>query len=360
MATLSLHVDLRLDDFSLSVAEDLELEDVTALFGPSGAGKTTLLRVIAGLENRAAGRIALDDAIWQDRESKHFVPPHKRNLGYVFQDGRLFPHLTVEKNLRFSERRATHADALTLADVAAALDLTALLPRNPASLSGGEQRRVAIGRALLRNPALMLMDEPLSALDAKRKAEIIPYIARLPHDFGIPILYVTHNVEEVTRLATRIVLLAQGQVAANGDAIEVLERIDLEPLAGHLEAGAILEVRAKAHLNGMTTLDVAGQDLRIPGTAVAPGSGLRLRIQARDVALATQPPQGLSIRNILRARILSIDLVEEIFAEVLLDVGGQHLRSRVTREAVDDLQLASGQEVFALIKSVAIDRDLLS
>ncbi len=360
MATLSLHVDLRLDDFALSVAEEFQLEDVTALFGPSGAGKTTLLRVIAGLENRAAGRIALDDSTWQDRGPRQFVPAHLRSLGYVFQDGRLFPHLTVEKNLRFSERRATHADALTLGDVATALDLTALLPRNPASLSAGEQQRVAIGRALLRNPALMLMDEPLSALDAKRKAEIIPYIARLPRDFGIPVLYVTHNVDEVTRLAARIVLLAHGRVAAYGDAIEVLERIDLAPLSGHFETGAVLEVRATAHLNGMTTLDAAGQDLRIPGTAVEPGSSLRLRIQARDVALATKQPQGLSIRNILRARILSIDLVEEIFAEVLLDVGGQHLRSRITREAVEDLQLASGQEVYALIKSVAIDRDLLS
>lgn len=360
MATLSLHVDLRFDDFALSVAEDLGLENVTALFGPSGSGKTTLLRIIAGLESRAVGRIALNDAIWQNREPRKFVPAHLRSLGYVFQDGRLFPHLTVEKNLRFSERRAVRTDALTLGGVATALDLTALLPRYPASLSGGEQQRVAIGRALLRNPALMLMDEPLSSLDAKRKAEIIPYIARLPRDFGIPVLYVTHNVEEVTRLADRIVLLADGRVAAHGDAIEVLERIDLAPLAGHLETGAVLEVRATAHLNGMTTLDVAGQDLRIPGTAVAPGSSLRLRILARDVALATQPLRGLSIRNILRARILSIDLVEEIFAEVLLDVGGQHLRARITREAVEDLQLTSGQQVYALIKSAAIDRDLLS
>ena len=360
MATLSLHIDLRLDDFVLSVTENLQLEDVTVLFGPSGAGKTTLLRIIAGLESRAVGRIALNDAIWQDREPRQFIPPHLRSLGYVFQDGRLFPHLSVEKNLRFAERRATRSDGLTLTEVTTALDLTPLLQRNPTSLSAGEQQRVAIGRALLRNPALMLMDEPLSALDAKRKAEIIPYIARLPQEFGIPVLYVTHNVEEVTRLATRVILLAQGQIAAYGDAIEVLERIDLEPLAGHLETGAVLEGRTTAHLNGMTTLSVAGQDLRIPGTSVAPGNILRLRVQARDVALATQPLQGLSIRNILRARILSIDLVEEIFAEVLLDVGGQHLRARITREAVDDLQLAIGQEVYALIKSVAIDRDLLT
>ena len=360
MTVLSLHVDLRLDDFALSVAEDLDLQNITALFGPSGAGKTTLLRIIAGLEVRATGRVMLDDVIWQDRERKQFVPTHSRSVGYVFQDGRLFPHLSVEKNLLFSAQRASNSDALTLENVAAALDLGTLLQRDPASLSGGEQQRVAIGRALLRNPALMLMDEPLSALDGKRKAEIIPYIERLPHEFGIPVLYVTHNVDEVTRLATRIVLLANGKVAANGDAIEVLERIDLMPLAGYLQPGAVLEARATEHRHGMTTLVAAGQNLYIPGTAIPLGSNTRLRIQARDVALATQQPQGLSIRNILQARILSIDIVEEIFAEILLDVGGQHLRSRVTREAVDDLQLANGQEIYALIKSVAIDRDLLS
>ncbi len=360
MAALSLQIDLHLDDFVLGVTEDLELNDITALFGPSGAGKTTLLRIIAGLERRASGRVMLDDTIWQDRDAQQFVPPHSRSLGYVFQDSRLFSHLTVEENLRFSERRATNPGGLMLVDVADALDLTTLLPRRPESLSGGEQQRVAIGRALLRNPALMLMDEPLSALDAKRKVEIIPYIERLPREFGIPVLYVTHNVDEVTRLATRIVLLSQGRVAANGDAIEVLERTDLMSLAGHLAVGAVLETRATGTRNGMTTLNVAGQDLRVPGTRIEPGSDLRLRVQARDVALATHPPQGLSIRNVLQARIVSIDVVEEALAEVLLDVGGQHLRASVTREAVGDLELVEGMEIYALIKSVAVDRGLLS
>ena len=359
MPTLSLHFELGLDNFGLSVAEDIELDRITAVFGPSGAGKTTLLRIVAGLERRAIGRVTLDDALWQDHDAKRFMPPHKRRIGYVFQDGRLFPHLTVEKNLRFAAQRAS-SDALTIDAVAAALDLTPLMRRGPESLSGGEQQRVAIGRALLRNPSLMLMDEPLSALDARRKAEIIPYIERLPRDFGIPILYVTHNVDEVTRLATRIVLLSEGRVIANGGAIEVLERTDLMPLAGYLEAGAVLEARSIEHRNGMTTLDVGGQSLRVPGTAIAPGSRLRLRIQARDVALATRAPEGLSIRNILRARILSIEVVDEIFAEILLDVGEQHLRARVTGEAVDDLELTAGQEIYALIKSVAIDAGLVS
>ena len=306
------------------------------------------------MEQHARGRVALDDYNWQDDDPKLFEPPHKRRVGYVFQDGRLFSHLTVEKNLQFAAHRA-FPGTLTIDAVAAALDLTPLMDRSPESLSGGEKQRVAIGRALLRNPALLLMDEPLSALDAKRKAEVIPYIDQLPRDFGIPILYVTHNVDEVTRLASRIVVLNEGRVAANGDAVEVLERIDLMPLAGHLETGAVLEARSTEHRNGMTTLDVGGQTLRVPGTALEAGSQLRLRIQSRDVALATHAPEGLSIRNILRAKIVSIEIVDEIFAEVLLDVSQQHLRSRVTDEAVQDLQLSAGQDIYALIKSVAID-----
>jgi molybdate transport system ATP-binding protein len=359
MPRLSLHLQLGLDNFDLKIDEDIELDRITALFGPSGAGKTTLLRILAGLEKHATGRVKLDDTIWQDSDAKQFIAPHLRSIGYVFQDGRLFSHLTVEKNFHFAAQRASSA-ALTVAAVAEALDLTKLMQRSPGSLSGGEQQRVAIGRALLRSPSLLLMDEPLSSLDAKRKAEIIPYIERLPGEFGIPILYVTHNVDEVTRLARRIVLLSEGRVAANGGAVEVLERIDLMPLAGHLEAGAVLEARTIEHRNGMTTLDVGGQSLRVPGTSIAPENHLRLRIQARDVALATQPPQGLSIRNILRAKILSIDVTDEIFAEILLDVGEQHLRARITGEAVDDLQLVVGQDIYALIKSVAIDAGLLS
>jgi molybdate transport system ATP-binding protein len=359
MATLSLKIDLSLDDFSLSVDEVFELSGVTALFGPSGAGKTTLLRIIAGLESRAEGTLMLDGEQWQSRDPRRFVPAHLRNLGFVFQDGRLFPHLSVIKNLRFALQHAREVDSLKLDDVVSALDLSELLGRYPGSLSGGEKQRVAIGRALLRNPTLMLMDEPLSALDGKRKAMILPYIESLPSDFGIPVLYVTHNVDEVTRVADRIALLAQGRVVAFGDAIEILGKADLMPLAWHLEVGAVIEAQAIGHLNGMTTIHVAGQAMRVPGTAVAAGSKLRLRIQARDVALATQRPEGLSIRNVLQARVLSIEVVEEIFAEILLDVGGQFLRARITREAATELKLAPDQDVYALIKSVAIDRDLL-
>ena len=359
MSTLSLHIKLDLDHFGLRISEEILLDGITVLFGPSGAGKTTILRIIAGLENRATGSVTLDDTRWQNDKAKYFLPPHKRQIGYVFQDGRLFMHLTIAKNLQFAAQRAS-SNTLTVDAVATALDLMPLMHRNPESLSSGEKQRVAIGRALLRDPSLLLMDEPLSSLDTKRKAEIIPYIERLPSDFGIPILYVTHNVEEVTRLASHIVILSKGRVVANGGALEVLERTDLMPLAGHLETSAFLQARATEHRNGMTTLNIGGQSLRVPGTTITTDTHLRLRIQARDVALATRAPEGLSIRNILRTKIISIDVVDEIFAEILLNVGGQPLLARITDEAVNDLKLTVGQEIYALIKSVAIDTGLIS
>lgn len=364
MTTLNINLDLQLENFSLDVREEIELTGITALFGPSGAGKTTLLRVIAGLETGAQGRISLGEEIWQDTGTGRLVPPHDRRVGYVFQDGRLFPHLSVEGNLHFAHKRAHrregNASAIELESVTKALELEPLLQRNPAALSGGEQQRVAMGRVLLNGPQVILMDEPLSALDLHRKAEIIPYIERLSEEFSIPVLYVTHNVEEVTRLASNMLLLTAGRIAARGEIASVLERVDLWPLTGRLEGGAVIQAAVEANRKGMTTLDVEGQSLRIPAIDVAPGTVVRLRIQARDVALATHRPENVSIRNILMARLLSIDLDETVFAEVLLQIGDQHLRSRVTREAVEDLKLQEGQDVFALIKSVAFDGRLLN
>jgi len=359
VTTLNVNLDLQLENFSLDVREEVELTGITALFGPSGAGKTTLLRVIAGLETGAQGRISLGEEIWQDTGTGRFVPPHDRRVGYVFQDGRLFPHLSVEGNLLFAHKRARQREgdssAIELASVTKALELEPLLQRNPAALSGGEQQRVAMGRVLLNGPQVILMDEPLSALDLHRKAEIIPYIERLSEEFSIPMLYVTHNVEEVTRLAFNMLLLTDGRVAARGDIAIVLERVDHWPLTGRLEGGVVVQAAVEANRNGMTALNVEGQSLRIPAIDVAPGTLVRLRIQARDVALATHRPENVSIRNILMARLLSIDLDETVFAELLLQIGDQHLRSRVTREAVEDLKLKEGQDVFALIKSVAFD-----
>ena len=357
MSTLALNVTLERPGFTLAVDQVLKIDGITALFGPSGSGKTTLLRVIAGLERAARGTVKLDGDVWQD--DRRWIPPHRRRVGYVFQDGRLFAHLSVEQNLLFAARRATTGSPIGVDEAVAALDLKALLARRPASLSGGEQQRVAIARALLASPKLLLMDEPLSSLDVARKREILAHIERLPHAFRVPVLYVTHNVDEVTRLASDVVLLARGRVEARGTVEQVFERIDLKSYADGVEAGAVLRTRVADHHNGIATLMIGTQRVRVPMIEAPVGATRPIRIHARDVAIATVRPQGLSIRNILAATILRIDTTTVGSVELLLDVDGEHLRSRITRDALDELKLATGQAVFALVKSIALESTLL-
>ena len=382
MVKLALDVRLERGEFALAVSDTLVLDGITGLFGPSGSGKTTLLRVIAGLEDGARGTVDFDGERWQDGGTR--VPPHRRGIGYVFQDGRLFPHLDVERNLRFALERAqgrpssrprttpsTTMDGgsaanvgrnlrpIGLADVVAALDLRALLRRRPAALSGGEQQRVAIGRALLTSPRLLLMDEPLSSLDVGRKREIVPLIEKLPAAFGVPVLYVTHNVDEVARLASRVVLLNAGRVIAQGDVAEILERIDLWSYTGGRETGAVLEVRVESEQGGIATLRLREHALQVPMAEPPLGRTLRIRIHARDVAVATVRPHEISIRNVLSAEVLRIDLDASVYVELLLGIDGQHLRARITRDALDELRLKAGQQVYALIKSVALESTLL-
>jgi molybdate transport system ATP-binding protein len=285
------------------------------------------------------------------------VPAHQRRVGYVFQDGRLFAHLTVAGNLRFAARNA-RAKRITMGDVVGALELDALLDRRPASLSGGEQQRVAIARALLTNPRLLVMDEPLSSVDAGRRREIATYIERVPQEFGVPILYVTHDIDEVIRLADRILLLSRGTVAAFGGIKEILGRSDLWPLTGRFEASSILEAVVVAHEGGMTELSIDGQKLRMPQTTAREGRTVRLRVHARDVAIATQRPTHLSIRNVLSARVNRIEVDETVYAELMLGIGAQALRARITREACEELELVRGQTVYALIKCVVLDEPL--
>ena len=355
MSTLSLNVALDRPGFLLRVGVDLELTGITALFGPSGSGKTTVLRIIAGLEHGASGTVAFDGETWQSDAAR--VPTHRRRVGYVFQDGRLFPHLTVAQNLEFALRRSTHGPrpSIDLEEAIEALDLTSLLARHTPSLSGGEQQRVAIARALLTSPRLLLMDEPLSSLDLKRKREILPHIETLPEIFGVPILYVTHNLDEVARLASNVVLLAEGRVVAHGGVAEVFERTDLAPLTGGLEAGVVLRARVAAHDNGIATLRVGTQQLRVPMAAAQVGTTRPIRIHARDVAIATVRPEKLSIRNILVGRIQLIEPGLNMNVELLLDIDGEHLRARITRDALEELELSPGREVFALVKSVALE-----
>lgn len=354
---LALDVTVAHDDFELVVEHDITLDRITAVYGPSASGKTTLLRVIAGLEERARGRVEFDGAVWQRDDRR--LPAHARGVGYVFQDGRLFGHLTVEGNLRFAirhaARRAAPKPPIDLSAVVRELDLASLLPRRPASLSAGEQQRVAIGRALLTSPRLLLMDEPLSSLDIGRKREIVPLLERLPEVFGVPVLYVTHNVDEVARLASNMLLLKAGRIVASGRVEDVLERLDLDDLNGGRDTGAVLHVRVEAGRRGGAALRLTEQLLHVPVARLGVGLPLRIRIHARDVALATERPRGLSIRNVLEARILRIDADEPINVDVLLEVDGQHLRSRITRDALEELALAPGQPVFALIKSVALE-----
>jgi molybdate transport system ATP-binding protein len=356
MSTLSLNIALERRGFALRLSHDLALTGITALFGPSGAGKTTLLRVVAGLEEDVRGRVTFDGEAWQTDAAR--VPPHRRGIGYVFQDGRLFSHLNVEQNLRFALARSAGRRAIDFAAAVEAFDLGALLPRRTPSLSGGEQQRVAIARALLTGPRLMLMDEPLSSLDVARKKEIVPHIEKLPELFGVPVLYVTHNVDEVARLANDVVLLADGRIAAQGTVAAIFERSDFGEMTGGLEAGVVLRAQVTAYDNGIATLQVGLQPLRVPMAPVQIGATRPIRIHARDVAIATVRPEKLSIRNVLSARILSIETGANLSVEVLLDVDGERLRARITRDALEELELAVEQPVFALVKSVALESSL--
>lgn len=360
MTEIEVDVRIAFGGFDLQINHSMPVDGIVGLFGPSGCGKSTLLRIISGLERNAQGQIRFDGEVWQDDARGIFVAPHKRGVGYVFQDVRLFPHLTVAGNLRYADKRSRQLDsAIDMEGVVAALDLAPLMNRRTHSLSGGERQRVAIGRTLLTRPRLLLMDEPLAALDIKRKAEILPHIERLPQAFRIPIIYVTHSIDEVARLAERMLVLANGRKVTYGPVAESLERLDLQPVAGRFEAGVVLTARVTRHdlTYRLTHLDHHGKEIVMPMADVAVGSDVRLRIRARDVALATKAPENISIRNILPGAIAEI--VEEpgtAFAETLVDIGGAKIRARVTRSAVAALALTPGKPVFVLFKSIAFDR----
>lgn len=366
---LRIDVSLARPNFSVQVAHELELDGITALYGQNGSGKSTLLRIIAGLEAAASGYVSFDNEVWQSGNPAVMVPAHKRGIGFVFQEPRLFPHLNVAGNLEFAENRAVKAASangrpIKRDAVVEALDLEELLGRSTDALSGGERQRVALGRALLSNPRLMFMDEPLSAIDNRRRHEILNYIARLPALFGIPTLYVTHALDEVVRLADRMLVLSGGRLAASGPIEDILGRLDLGPATGRFEAGALLRARVKRHdidyqltaLEHQSDTNIA-HTLWVPAVDAAIGTEVRLRIRARDVTLATTRPESLSTRNILAGTIVEISAESDTaYAETLVDIGGARLRARLTRKAVDELGLSPGTHVHALIKSISLDR----
>jgi molybdate transport system ATP-binding protein len=336
---------------------------IAALFGRSGAGKTTLLNLIAGLAKPISGRIAVDGRTLYDSSAGIDLPSHRRRVGYVFQEGRLLPHLTVRHNLLygrfFAKRREAGKGAVSSLDTAVELlGLGPVLERRPAALSGGEKQRVAIGRALLADPSLLLLDEPLASLDTPRKAEILYYIERLRDELRIPMVYVSHSLDEVVRLADSIVLLSEGRVLGTGSVREMMSRPALRPYLGRHEGGAVIEARVAAQdlASGLASLDFGGGMLEIPDVDALVGERVRVRVRARDVSIALMRPSGVSIRNVLPGSVVALGEEEGPSLDVQIDLGGTALIARITRKSVFELGLRPGLAVFALVKSVSIDR----
>ncbi len=343
--------------FALDVSFVTGDAPVTALFGRSGAGKSSVIAAIAGLLRPDAGRVALGQDTLFDSQKRIDLPPPARRIGVVFQDSRLFPHMTVRNNLLYGWRRTSAHRRLDLAGVVEPLGIGHLLERRPATLSGGEKQRIAIGRALLANPRLLLMDEPLASLDGERKAELLPLLAQLPRVFATPVIYVSHALDEVLRLADRLVLLDQGRVLAEGTVEDVANRTDFAQIAaleGGPDAFTVIAATIRDHdeAAAQTQLTFGGRTLTVPLTGGAVGDRVRLRIAAGDVMLALAPPSGLSVRNVIAARIVALNEVTGM-VDVMLDAGGP-LRARITRAARDELALKPGMSVYALIKSAAM------
>jgi len=333
---------------------------VTALFGRSGSGKTSLVNMVAGLARPDRGRIVIDDKVLFDAQAGIDLPPEARRVGYVFQEHRLFPHLSVRQNLCFGRDRLPAAERTVSFDhVVAVLGIGPLLDRRPSGLSGGEKQRVAIGRALLAAPHLLLMDEPLASLDGGRKNELLPFIANLSRQFAIPILYVSHSMDEVLRLADTLVLVESGRLAAIGPVEEVLSLPRYAALTGQGEAGAVLAATLvdSDSRHGISRLRFLGGILKVRRIDRPAGTPVRVRIHAQDVALALHVPPGLiSVRNQLPAVVRSIAPFDDTQVDVMLDCGGATLWSRITSEALSELALEPGQQVTALIKSLTITR----
>jgi molybdate transport system ATP-binding protein len=355
--TLLVETQHGLGDFRLDAAFASD-GGVTALFGRSGSGKSSMVRIIAGLTRPDRGRVEFDGQVLVDTSAGVFVPAHKRRFGCVFQDARLFPHLSVRQNLVYGRWFAPKADRTDgFERVIALLGIEPLLERAPAKLSGGEKQRVAIGRALLSSPRLLLMDEPLAALDEARKTEIIPYLERLRDEMAIPIIYVSHSVSEVARLADRVVLLRDGRVEAIGTPSEVLRGSPQSSPAERREAGSVLTgvVAGIDPAHRLATIRLSGRDIMVPNADVTAGRAVRLHIPARDVMIATHRPEGLSALNILEGRVAEISVGLDGTANIGIDCGGDLVLARITLLSVERLSLAIGKPVFAVIKTVALE-----
>lgn len=354
--TLSVFARHRLGAFDLDVSFESG-GTLTAIFGASGSGKTTLVNVIAGLIRPDEGLVRVDDHVLVDTSRRICLPPHRRRIGYVFQDARLFPHLTVEQNLAyghyFAPRRERYADRDRIISL---LGISHLLARKPARLSGGEKQRVAVGRALLASPRLLLMDEPLASLDQGRKEEILPYIADMRDTMGIPIVYVSHSIAEVARLASHVAVMAGGRVTAFGPTTDVLNRLDNVPSEETDEHGTLIDMTVVSYDPSfrMTRLSGAAGDAWVPGQAGDAGRSVRVRIRARDVILATEKPQHISALNVFRGTVTSIAEADEIALYVNIDCGGDPIVARITRQSCAALAITPGTSVHVIVKALAL------
>lgn len=365
---LEINVRKQLGNFSID-AELSSNDGVMVLFGRSGAGKSSIIKMVAGLLTPDDGIIKVFGETIYNSSSRVNVKPENRSIGYVFQEDRLFPHMNVNSNLRYGiKRNPLEKREIIFSDIVELLGLNDMLERMPQNLSGGERQRVSIGRALLSNPKLLLMDEPLASLDLARKSEILPYIERLSGELGIAVIYVSHSLEEVVRLADTIALISHGSAVAQGGVTEIMSRLDLAPMTGRHEAGAVVEavVTKPRAGDGLSTLDVCGHTLWVPEIDLPTGKTVRMRIRARDIALAKTLPQGTSILNSLAGKIIEIKFGDGPHAEVAIEVmpktsapelssGPQVIIARITRRSANGLGLQKGDSIYALIKAVAID-----
>ena len=339
-ATMQLNYKLQRENFALDVDIEVPTQGITAVFGPSGAGKTTLLRCIAGLEKSAGGKSR---------------SVQERNIGYVFQEPRLFDHLSVRANIEYGQKRRSNNGGPDFNHVIELLGLQNFLSRSPSELSGGEAQRVAIARALMSSPKFVLMDEPLASLDQARRDEILPFLDRLHVESQVPIIYVSHNIDEVCRLCDHLVVIESGRVVADGELQDVLVRMDIPALGGD-QSGSVIEGTAREHdkVDDLTRLAFSGGDLWVPGRAAEEGSPLRLRIRASDVSLCRSMPEQSTILNILPAVVEAIQPGNGPSMLVRLVLGEDRIVARVTRRSIRELGLQPGVEMFAQIKSVAV------
>ncbi len=362
MNSLTARLNIEFPNFQLQAALKIPDKGVTAVFGPSGSGKTTLLRCLAGLERSARGLIQFQNCCWQNEQQQTFIPAHQRSVGYVFQDSRLFPHLNVKSNLQYGLARTPPSQQYINWDqVIDILDLRPLLRRQTHRLSGGEKRRVAIGRAILANPRLLLMDEPLTGLDTPRKREISYLIQQLCDQLNIPVIYVTHDMNEILQFATTLVLMDRGKTVASGTVEEIFSRLDLDQYLDQDTIGAVIETKVETHEPefGLTRIGFNGKHLLVPQQSLQIGQALRVHVLSRDVSIIVgPPPKHTSVLNTFHATIVEIGpmLPDRHSVDIKLDIGCP-LLARITRKSMSLLNLTPGQHVFASIKSVALNHN---